>query len=192
MSVPVMSEGIRSGVNWMRLKVRLSASASVEMSSVFASPGTPTKRQWPREKSAMSSCSTTASWPTTRLAISCAMRARACASSSISSASEGAGSTPFTASSLMTFLFRLRGHSRGEEERLLFPRLQRLIFETLRDLHVGRMQVGIERVHRDAAVERGPGLVQRSALEQHVRVERLRGLVLGVAQHRVAQRLLRL
>jgi hypothetical protein len=28
-SVPVMSEGIRSGVNWMRLKLRFSASARV-------------------------------------------------------------------------------------------------------------------------------------------------------------------
>ena len=40
-SVPVMSEGIRSGVNWMRLKVRFSASASVRISSVLARPGTP-------------------------------------------------------------------------------------------------------------------------------------------------------
>src|SRR4051812_44871459 len=116
----------------------------------------------------MSSCSTTASWPTTRLAISCAVRARARASSSISSASEGAASTPFTASSLMTFLFRLRGHSRREEERLLFPRLQRLISKGLRDLHVGGVQIGIEGVHRDAAVERGLRLVQRAALEQHL------------------------
>ena len=41
-SVPVMSLGIRSGVNWMRLKASLSVCASVEMSSVFARPGTPT------------------------------------------------------------------------------------------------------------------------------------------------------
>ncbi len=43
-SVPVMSDGMRSGVNWMRLKERSRASATVEMRSVFASPGTPTKR----------------------------------------------------------------------------------------------------------------------------------------------------
>ncbi len=39
--MPVMSEGIRSGVNWTRLKERLSTSARVEMSSVLARPGTP-------------------------------------------------------------------------------------------------------------------------------------------------------
>ena len=39
MSVPVMSDGIRSGVNWMRVNFRSSTLASVAMSSVFASPG---------------------------------------------------------------------------------------------------------------------------------------------------------
>src|ERR1700738_344146 len=87
-SVPVMSEGIRSGVNWMRLKLRESASASVEMSSVLARPGTPTNRQCPRAKSATRSCSITPSWPTTRLAISASMRFFERPSSSISSASE--------------------------------------------------------------------------------------------------------
>ncbi len=47
-SVPVMSDGIRSGVNWMRLNVSASVSASVRISSVLASPGTPTSRQCPR------------------------------------------------------------------------------------------------------------------------------------------------
>ncbi len=42
-SVPVMSEGIRSGVNWMREKLRDSVLASVLMSSVFARPGTPSR-----------------------------------------------------------------------------------------------------------------------------------------------------
>ena len=41
MSVPVMSDGIRSGVNWMRLNSRPSAWASVRTSSVFAVPGKP-------------------------------------------------------------------------------------------------------------------------------------------------------
>ena len=40
-SVPVMSVGIRSGVNWMRLNVRSSDWASVLTMSVLASPGTP-------------------------------------------------------------------------------------------------------------------------------------------------------
>ncbi len=40
-SVPVMSLGIRSGVNWIRLKLRSSASASGRTIRVLASPGTP-------------------------------------------------------------------------------------------------------------------------------------------------------
>ncbi len=49
-SVPVMSAGIRSGVNWIRRKPRLIASAIVCTSIVFASPGTPSSRQWPPAK----------------------------------------------------------------------------------------------------------------------------------------------
>ncbi len=41
MFVPMMSAGIRSGVNWMRLNSRSSASASVRTSSVLPRPGTP-------------------------------------------------------------------------------------------------------------------------------------------------------
>ena len=37
--MPVMSDGIRSGVNWMRLNFRSSTCASVAMSSVLARPG---------------------------------------------------------------------------------------------------------------------------------------------------------
>ena len=47
-SVPVMSAGIRSGVNWMRLNDRFSVRASVLIISVLARPGTPSSRQWPR------------------------------------------------------------------------------------------------------------------------------------------------
>ena len=39
MSVPVMSDGMRSGVNWMRLKTRPSVCAIVRTISVFAVPG---------------------------------------------------------------------------------------------------------------------------------------------------------
>ena len=38
-SAPRMSDGIRSGVNWMRLNFRSTASASVLISSVLARPG---------------------------------------------------------------------------------------------------------------------------------------------------------
>ena len=55
MSVPVMSEGMRSGVNWMRLNLRSRTFASVETSSVLARPGTPTSRQWPFAKRAVRS-----------------------------------------------------------------------------------------------------------------------------------------
>ncbi len=63
-SVPVMSAGIRSGVNWTRLNDRSSASASVRTISVLARPGTPSSRQWPPANSATSSSSITAACPT--------------------------------------------------------------------------------------------------------------------------------
>ena len=56
-SVPVMSAGIRSGVNWMRLNVRFSVRDSVLIMSVLASPGTPSNRQCPRLNRQMSSSS---------------------------------------------------------------------------------------------------------------------------------------
>ena len=62
--MPVMSLGIRSGVNWMRLKSSESDCASECTISVLASPGTPSRMQWPRAKTAIRSCSTTSSWPT--------------------------------------------------------------------------------------------------------------------------------
>ncbi len=63
-SVPVMSEGIRSGVNWIRLNDRDRVRARVEIIRVLARPGTPTRRQCPLEKMAISSSSRTFSWPT--------------------------------------------------------------------------------------------------------------------------------
>ena len=69
-SVPVMSDGMRSGVNWMREKSSSSASATVDMSRVFASPGTPTSKQCPPANSAVSNSSITLSCPTITLAIS--------------------------------------------------------------------------------------------------------------------------
>jgi len=62
-SVPVMSDGMRSGVNWMRRKVRSSASPRLMMSRVLARPGTPVMRQCPPAKNDKSTCSTTSSWP---------------------------------------------------------------------------------------------------------------------------------
>lgn len=62
--MPVMSEGMRSGVNWMRLNVRWSSCEVVLTMSVFARPGTPTSRAWPRQKMAIRICSITSFWPT--------------------------------------------------------------------------------------------------------------------------------
>jgi len=52
-SVPVISDGIRSGVNWTRLKLSSMIPARVEINRVLARPGTPTSRQWPRQNRAM-------------------------------------------------------------------------------------------------------------------------------------------
>ena len=62
-SVPVTSLGMRSGVNWIRLKLKWVASASELTSNVLASPGTPSSRACPREKIATSTCSMTLLWP---------------------------------------------------------------------------------------------------------------------------------
>ena len=67
-SVPVMSLGMRSGVNWTRLKLSSSASATVWTISVLARPGTPISRAWPPARTAVRMPSTTSSWPTIRCA----------------------------------------------------------------------------------------------------------------------------
>ena len=48
-----MSAGIRSGVNWMRLKERSSTSPSVRTSRVLPRPGTPSSSTWPPAKMAI-------------------------------------------------------------------------------------------------------------------------------------------
>ena len=62
--VPVTSLGIKSGVNWMRLKLRCVASASELTNNVLASPGTPSKSACPRAQIATRTCSITSAWPT--------------------------------------------------------------------------------------------------------------------------------
>ena len=59
MSVPVMSIGIRSGVNWMRLNFSDIVSASLLTSSVLARPGTPISSAWPRANRQIASRSIT-------------------------------------------------------------------------------------------------------------------------------------
>ena len=63
--MPVTSAGIRSGVNWMRLKSSPKARASVCTINVLAVPGNPVTKQWPPINTAISNSSRTCSWPTT-------------------------------------------------------------------------------------------------------------------------------
>ena len=80
---PVMSPGIRSGVNCTRRVSTDSAPARVRTSSVLATPGTPSISTWPPHSSATSRPETAASWPTTALATSvrtAASRSRASSS----------------------------------------------------------------------------------------------------------------
>ena len=68
--VPTMSEGTRSGVNWMREKLPPMTVANVDTASVLATPGTPSSRTWPPESMATTNCLHRCSWPTTTWLIS--------------------------------------------------------------------------------------------------------------------------
>src|SRR5262245_38275992 len=81
MRVPTRSAGTRSGVNWRRLKLPPSTSATVLTVSVLARPGTPSSSTWPPARSATSTRSSIASWPTiTRLISNSACSSAWCAS----------------------------------------------------------------------------------------------------------------
>src|SRR3954470_10355414 len=62
-STPVMSAGIRSGVNWMRWNLRWKICAIDLTKRVFASPGAPVIRQWPPANKAISNSSIISFWP---------------------------------------------------------------------------------------------------------------------------------
>ena len=62
-SEPMMSEGMRSGVNWMRLASSPSTLPSVSTSSVLARPGTPISSAWPPDRMVTSVRSITCSCP---------------------------------------------------------------------------------------------------------------------------------
>ena len=89
--MPVMSEGIRSGVNWIRRNERLRICATVLTSSVLASPGTPTSSTCPRAKRPIRSCSTTSSWPMMTLPISARSPWYSSARAATASRSSGSG-----------------------------------------------------------------------------------------------------
>src|SRR6478735_9117017 len=70
-SEPVMSPGIRSGVNCTRFVSICSAFAKLRTSSVLAVPGTPSSSTCPRQSRAITKDVTAVSWPTTAFATSC-------------------------------------------------------------------------------------------------------------------------
>jgi hypothetical protein len=82
-----MSLGIRSGVNWIREKLRSSACDTVCTSSVFASPGAPTSSACPPASSAATRLSTIWCCPMIRrsICVTSAFRARASSWSSSTS-----------------------------------------------------------------------------------------------------------
>src|SRR5215216_3011402 len=62
--MPVMSEGITSGVNWMRRKLQPIERAMAFARVVLPMPGTSSRRMWPSEKRATRTRSMTSSLPT--------------------------------------------------------------------------------------------------------------------------------
>ena len=65
MEKPVISEGVMSGVNCMRLNEQSSERAIADTSVVLPTPGTSSISTWPRQSSAMKSSSTASCLPTT-------------------------------------------------------------------------------------------------------------------------------
>src|SRR5262245_13495191 len=61
---PMMSEGMRSGVNWIRLNDRPSAVFTERTSRVLPRPGTPSRSTCPPAKNAANTLRSTARWPT--------------------------------------------------------------------------------------------------------------------------------
>src|SRR5262245_53054486 len=71
---PVTSEGMGSGVNWMRLCSHPSTSPSVRTSRVLPRPGAPASSTCPRDSTAIRVWSTVSSWPITARATSARTR----------------------------------------------------------------------------------------------------------------------
>src|SRR5215207_3375541 len=182
-SVPVMSAGIRSGVNWMRLKERSSTEAMVRTSSVFARPGTPVMMECPPTKSESSTSSTTSSCPLMALRISPIKLSRA------------AESRPSSSSSRSTFVstaMRPPLLSRDRQQKLLSLLVTRRDFERAQHGALG-VRRPAERVQgaRDVVVGlghvRGPERERR--LELRERARRVLRLKVQLAGARVRRRL---
>src|ERR1700716_4310717 len=65
MDTPVMSEGTRSGVHWIRLNDSAKERATARASVVFPTPGTSSSSTCPSTRMAARSCSVAARFPTT-------------------------------------------------------------------------------------------------------------------------------
>ena len=65
--MPVMSAGIRSGVNWIRLNVQSMTSAIVRTSIVLPRPGTPSSSTWLLARRPVMVWRTRSRWPTMTL-----------------------------------------------------------------------------------------------------------------------------
>ena len=74
-------------MNWTRWKFAPSTRAIACASSVFAVPGGPSSRAWPRASAAISIRSTASSWPMTAFATSCRARERSSLNRSAASSS---------------------------------------------------------------------------------------------------------
>src|SRR5204862_189019 len=82
MFVPVMSAGMRSGVNWIRLNEQSITSAIVLTSIVLPRPGTPSRSAWPLASRQTSVCRTRSRWPTMTRPTSSSIRCARSANSS--------------------------------------------------------------------------------------------------------------
>jgi hypothetical protein len=60
---PMMSDGKRSDVNWMRAKRPPATRARAEARVVFPTPGTSSRRRWPRARSVVRARRTTSGFP---------------------------------------------------------------------------------------------------------------------------------
>ena len=91
--LPVMSAGMRSGVNWIRENSRSSASAITRTSSVLPRPGCPSTSTLPRVSSPTIACSTRTLWPKRRCSISAFSAPRCSCARTIRSSLIGTGVT---------------------------------------------------------------------------------------------------
>src|ERR687896_609462 len=156
MRVPTRSDGTRSGVNWMRLKVPPTTDASVLIVSVFASPGTPSSSTWPPVSSATMTRSSIAS---------CPMITRFISKSALSSASRGSS---YAWLSLMEAKVRRETSPRDNALRLLWNGMRVLVAEDERRV-ADAVARGLRRegmavdVAYDGSTAGRPGTPQRRA-----------------------------